>query len=127
MKDNARNKMYQQERYAMLNTNNVNWASKVKNLLYSLGLNYIWNQQEYLPKTQFIYLTNICEVRLRDQYVQHFFTNISNNIRLEKYCISKNTFCIEEYLYCLNLRLGTFLCKFRCSSHKLLIDHSHAN
>ena len=96
MKDNARNKMYQQERYAMLNTNNVNWASKVKNLLYSLGLNYIWNQQEYLPKTQFIYYTNICEVRLRDQYVQHFFTNISNNIRLENTVYLKIRFVLKN-------------------------------
>ena len=40
--------MYQQERYAIVNNNNnVNWASKVKNLLYSLGLNYIWDQQDY--------------------------------------------------------------------------------
>ena len=31
-------------------------------------------------------------------------------------------FCFEKYLYCLNLRLRTILCKFRCSSHKLLIE-----
>ena len=59
--------------------------------------------------------------KIRDQYVQHFFTNISNNIRLEKYCVFKNKFCFEEYLYCLNPRLRTILCKYRCSYHKLLI------
>ena len=41
MENDVRNKMYQQKRYAIVNDNNVNWASKVKNLLYSLGLNYI--------------------------------------------------------------------------------------
>ena len=31
MKNDVRNKMYQQERYAIVNNNNsVNWASKVK-------------------------------------------------------------------------------------------------
>ena len=122
MKNDVRNKMYQQERYAIVNTNNVNWASKVKNLLYSLRLNYIWDQQDYIHETQLLYYTNICKVRLKDRYVQHFFTNISNNIRLEKYCIFKNMFCFEEYLYCLSPRLRTILCKFRCSSHNILIE-----
>ena len=86
IKNDVRNKMYQQERYAIVNNNNnVNWASKVKNLLYSLGLNYIWDQQDYIHETQLLYYTNICKARLRDQYVQHFFTNISNNIRLGIY------------------------------------------
>ena len=87
MKNYVRNKMYQQERYAIVNTNNVNWASKVKNLLYSLGMNYIWDQQDYIHETQLLYYTKICKARLKDQYLQYFFTNISNNIRLEKYCI----------------------------------------
>ena len=37
-------------------------------------------------------------------------------------------FCFEEYLYCLNPRLRTILCKCRCSSHKLLIEQGrHMN
>ena len=30
MKNDVRNKMYQQERYAIVNDNNDNWASEVK-------------------------------------------------------------------------------------------------
>ena len=37
------------------------------------------------------YLT-IIKTRIRDQYIQEFFTNINNNARLERYCIFKTEF-----------------------------------
>ena len=37
-------------------------------------------------------------------------------------------FCFEEYFYCLRPRPRTILCKFRCSSHNLLIEQGrHMN
>ena len=46
------------------NTNNV-WAKKVKYLLDSLGLTYIWDS--YNPQFNYFY---IIRQRLRDQYLQ---------------------------------------------------------
>ena len=39
----------------------------------------------------------------------------------------KNEFCFENYLNLPNYKLTNILCKFRCSTHKLLIESGRYN
>ena len=99
-----------------------NWATNEKKLLYSLGLNYYWDQQELIDCNSFLYDFDGLRQRIRDQYI-HFFNDISTFNRLNKYCIIKSEFKFEEYLKILNGKLRILMSKFKCISHKLMIEH----
>ena len=92
MKDGLNYKIYQQQKLDILNRNSINWASKVKCLLYTLGMNFVWDQQDTVDMSDFTYYFNILKIRLRDQYMQQFFGTISNNARLQKYSVFKTVF-----------------------------------
>ena len=98
------------------------WASKVKNLSYSLGLQYYWDYQNELNSDSFLYDFCVIKNRKREQYVQSFFVDINSNIRLAKYKLFKNVFEFETYLDILYPKARNILCKFRCSSHCLKIE-----
>ena len=56
------------------------------------------------------------------------FGTISNNARLQKYSVFKTVFCFEEYLNVLHPKHSNVMSKFRCSSHKLMIEQGrHLN
>ena len=99
-----------------------NWASNVRNLLFSLGMNDYWEHQEAINRDNYQCIFNDIKTRIRDQYIQEFFTNINNNARLEKYCIFKTEFVYEEYLNIMDQKARNEISKFRCSAHKLLVE-----
>ena len=61
-------------------------------------MNDYWEHQEAINCDNYQCIFNDIKTRIRDQYIQEFFTNINNNARLEKYCIFKTEFVYEEYL-----------------------------
>ena len=64
----------------------------------------------------------IVKQRIRDQFIQSFFTDISTNVRLHKYSCFKESFEYEKYLEVLNSKERNVLCRFRCSGHSLMIE-----
>jgi hypothetical protein len=95
-----------------------NWASQVKTILDTHGLNYIWNNQ-FLIDIPF----QVIKQRIFDVYLQRWYTDINNSTRLQSYCIFKHNFEIEQYLDCISEnKYKIALSKFRTSSHNLLIE-----
>ena len=68
MKDWLNYKIYQQQKLDIPNRNSINWASKVKCLLLTLCMNFVWDQQDTVDMSDFTYHFNILKIRLRDQY-----------------------------------------------------------
>ena len=66
------------------NRNCKNCAFKIKQLVYSLGLNYLWDQQGLIIKDDITVTMGIIKRRIRDQYIQSFFADINSNNRIEK-------------------------------------------
>ncbi|XP_071126834.1 uncharacterized protein [Mytilus edulis] len=98
----------------------VNWASNIRDILYDLGLNYVWLNQD---------ATTICintiKTRIKDQYLQNWSTSIQECSKLSFYCRFKLTFYIEKYLsYINNVSLLT---KLRSGTLKLNIEVGRYN
>jgi hypothetical protein len=98
--------------------NNTNWAFKIKQQLNTLGLTYMWMQQN-------IYNVNlhIIKERILDMFKQSWYSDINNSSRLSTYSIYKHEFNLETYLKCIkNNKYRISLSKFRLSSHDLAIE-----
>ena len=66
--------------------------------------------------------------RLRDQYVQEWHNMVSNQSKLEYYCMFKTDFIYEKYLDDIkNVKLKTQLTRFRLCSHSLEIETGRYN
>lgn len=94
------------------------WTINVKHLLENLGFAYLWNNTN-VTKLQ---LNSVIQ-RIYDQYIQQWYTELSNSRKLETYCIFKDCFVNEKYLHCVNnINYRVALTRFRCSAHRLLIE-----
>ena len=62
--------------------------------------------------------------RIKDQYIQNWFSQLENYAKLDTYRTFKSTFeQPEKYITCLNNRCHFYsLARFRCSPHKLAIE-----
>ena len=95
-----------------------NWAKKVKNLIDNLGYSYLW----YNEKITKLQLDNMIR-SVHDQYYQQLFSDLRNSPKLDTYCLIKTTFETEKYLTKVtNVNHRIALTKFRCATHKLLIE-----
>ena len=67
--------------------------------------------------------------RIKDQYIQNWFSQLDNYAKLGTYRTFKSTFEPEKYITCLNNRCHFYsLARFRCSAHKLVIEEGiHRN
>lgn len=97
------------------NNGKKNWASSVRDLLFNLGLNYVWTAQNYVN----IQL-DVIKTRIKDQYLQTLYASIND---CEKLCIYKHLktdFVIENYLdFFINSNLLT---KLRSGTLKLNLE-----
>ena len=71
----------------------TNWASNVRDLLFSLGLNYIWINQDHINVS-----FDLIKSRINDQYYQSWYANINACEKLSIYKCFKLDFCLENYL-----------------------------
>ena len=75
------------------NNGKENWATNVRKLLYDLGLNYVWDEQNNIMINY-----NVLKVRLLDQFYQNWRSSIENSEKLSIYKVIKSDFKMEEYL-----------------------------
>ena len=97
-----------------------NWASEVKEILYTYGFGYIWEQQMVQDKRSFL---NMFVERLRDCYIQTWNGLKSATSKLFLYNMYKENFEREPYLMlAIPRRLRRAIAKFRTCSHDLEIE-----
>ena len=91
-----------------------NFHKHIMSLLSSLGYAYIWNNVNVVG----VILNDIVQ-RLKDQYIQNWFSQLANYAKLDTYRIFKSTFKSEKYITCLNNRC-------HCYSLARCIDVQHS-
>ena len=79
----------------------TNWASRDRDLLYTNGFGYVWENQNVESENIFI---RMFSQRLRDQYLQAWSESIHNSSRLILYREFKTSFNYEIYLDIVDLR-----------------------
>ena len=80
---------------------NSNCCARIKQLMQSAGLNYAWEVQD-IQNDAFFIATFV--QRLKDQYIQNWFSDINTNRKLILYKDSKLKFSHEHYLDVLSVR-----------------------
>ena len=102
-----------------LRPNKTNWASLVKQLLFSLGLNYAWYAQGVGNVNYFL---TIVKQRLNDQFMQNWKNRLTMSSRATFYePISE--FRFQPYLNIINVtKFRTAVTRLRVSSHRLEIE-----
>jgi hypothetical protein len=101
------------------NNGKSNWLTKVKNLLYQYGFNYVWDDPTIVNSKSFIPLF---KQRLIDTFIQSWHVDKENSGVLTLYTNLKDTFLYEPYLDILPSNLRLFISKIRMSSHSLRIQ-----
>ena len=95
------------------------WLKFVKDTLNNIGLSGIWNSQS-LPASRKCFRQSI-KVRLRDQFIHQWITEINESGKCIIYRTYKTTFTFENYLISSPRRLKIIFTKFRCRNHRLPI------
>ena len=104
----------------MINTDEKNWMSELRKILFENGFGYVWNNQGVLNEKSFL---TIFERRLKDVYIQNWYETISNSSKLESYRQYKLSYTPARFLDVLKLRkFRYYFSSFRCSSHDLEIE-----
>ena len=100
------------------NYKGLNWASNVKSLFESLGLSFMWYDQDVsIPNF------TIVKQRLYDQFIQSLFSTIESADKLCTFRQFKCKFIFEKYFDVIKEKhLLNNLTRFRLSSHPLLIE-----
>ena len=97
------------------NTGKTNWVSNVRDLLFSIGLNFVWYQQSGINIS-----LDVIKTRLKDQYIQSWSASIQDCEKLTMYRILKLDFCFEDYVdYNYN---SHFFTKLRSGTMKLNVE-----
>ena len=107
-----------------LNPTKFKWISKVKSILDSCGLSFIWENQISMDRKV---LKNMILRQLNDQFIQTWFSQMNNSSRGKFYAEYKNQFCLETYLLKLNLCDRVYISKFRCSNIKFPVETGRWN
>ena len=79
----------------------INLASRVKNMLYTNGFGYVWENQYVEHENEF--LASVTQ-RLKDQFFARMSDNIQNSSKLVLYKQFKLSFCYEHYLDIVTVR-----------------------
>ena len=98
----------------------INWAGQIKSLLDSIGMSYIWYNQNVNNINSFI-----CEAscKIKDISKQNNTLLIERSTKCQFYKHITDTFCLQNYLTkSLTYKVKTAICKLRCSAHKLSIE-----
>ena len=98
----------------------TNWATRVKELLFSTGFGNLWYEQNVdLPS---IFISSFSQ-RLKDIYQQNWLEKLSLSTKCEYYLAVKTYINTEYYLSCVTVKkFRVSLARFRCSSHDLWIE-----
>ena len=98
----------------------VNWASKIKHILYSFGFGYIWEQQSVSNVNSFL---SEFVYRLKSSYEQDWHAALTNSSKFSPYSSFKLSFGVEFYVKELTIsKFRSAFAQLRCSSHRLRIE-----
>jgi hypothetical protein len=98
--------------------NNANWAYKIKNILDSNELGFIWQYQDTI-NIDF----GALKFQLLRMFKQKWYHTINNSNRLETYGLIKYDLEMEKYLtFIKESKFRIALTRFRVSSHNLRIE-----
>ena len=97
-----------------------NWVLQIKDILYTSGFGYIWEQQTVTNKEK---LLRSFEAGCKDMYMQQCLGNINASSRCRLYRNLKEDFELAQNLRKnKNKDLRQCLTKIRLSSHKFFIE-----
>ena len=96
------------------------WLMFVKYTLNNIGLSGVWDSQS-LPASRECFRQSI-KVKLRDQFIHQWITEINESGKCIIYRTFKTTFTFENYLISLPRKLKIIFTKFRCRNHRLPIE-----
>ena len=96
MVTNCYNVMYN---HSFITENFTNWASRVTDLLFSLGFGECWFQQSVGDIQSFI---SIADQRIKDQYLQQWHGNLESSTRARTYRALRSNFTSQTYLQCIH-------------------------
>ena len=108
----------------LLNLNNNGeyespWITTVQNILYESGLSNGWH---FPNAVNHKWLNNCLKIRLHDEYIQTWSSNVLHNDKCITYRIFKEVFEFESYLTLLPERLRILFTQFRLTNTKLPIE-----
>ncbi|MEW8547673.1 MAG: reverse transcriptase family protein, partial [Candidatus Thiodiazotropha sp.] len=106
------------------NVYSCKWLLQIKSILDSVGLSYMWLEQKV---TSINWLKNTVKSRLKDQYLQSWFSAIDNSPKCINYRLFKSEFKMEEYMLKLCKTNCITLCKYRTTNHRLPIETGRWN
>ena len=95
------------------------WIVQVRTSLNQLGFSEYWLNQN-VPSPN--YFRNIVKLRIKDQFVQLWQSEINESRKFANYKIFKTTFGFENYFKLLPTNLALTFCHFRCCNNKLPIE-----
>ena len=100
------------------NQMNFKWITYIKSILDDIGLSFIWNDQTPIHKD---IIKSLVKQKLLDQFIQHWFSQLSYSSRGEFYSSFKKEFKLESYLLRLTKCDRIIMSKFRCSNISFLL------
>lgn len=103
-----------------LNIYTSDWIAFVKKALNDTGFSGFWNDQNVTGSIEWFKTT--LRIRLRDQFIQTWASQIFNSTKCSNYRMFKENFEFEKYLLQLPPRLRLIMSKFRCRNHRLPIE-----
>ena len=101
------------------NPTKFKWITYVKSIFDENGISFIWQNQLPLDK---LGLKNIISQKLKDQFIQHWFSQMNNSSRGAFYSFYKEEFRLETYLIKLKLCDRIYMAKLRCSNLKIPVE-----
>ena len=96
-----------------------------KKHLIEIGEPSLWEKQEVLNTRHF---KALCETKLKDLYIQNWFTFLKESKCYANYRSFKQSFNLEKYLTKLPRKYSIAICKFRtCNNNIPVHNHSELN
>ena len=95
------------------------WFHCIQNILTKCGLLVVWDTQSFVNKE---WLVSTVKQRLRDLYIQDWFSAINDSTSGSLYRYIKTKFEVEKYLNVLPFKLRKLMTSIRTRNHKLPIE-----
>ena len=115
------------ELYRLSMAGHTTWCSHVRELLKSIGLSDIWEDQKTLISAESInQLKSLFKIELERYYTRNWLKDINNAEKhpiLRTYTVFKEKLCLETYIQCMPIKkYQQAISRFRVSSHRLGIE-----
>ena len=94
------------------------WLAHIRDICNNCGMSWVWDSQTIVNPAWF---KKAVEVRLKDQWITSWNSNLVSKSICCGYRIYKNIYCLEEYLVKLSKVNRIALTKLRASNNKLPI------